>query len=406
MAQNRSPDLELPSDSHLVERGHQVDRFKSFANPEYTDLDLLYIDVSRDSCNNINSLLSSSLVTRLWDVTLRAKKVTLNMETEEYMTFTLSDWSRYYWADEVVSHGRDFTLRITAWTSQQYTDLLVLLGDKVWNYPGRMELYVGGRPIHVSIKFLRYLLLRTSLVGHTDKLPLFTSYSVFATPFLPFTPSIFLLDIFPGKQLDLPPSRLEHLELTLEIDTSDPDRSICYVDSFFRTLSPKIRRLALRLRTTGLFDHAHGISFTDHFFSGLRSCQHLGHLELGGFGYSLDFLSRLSTLPVSTLILHPLGDRPALLDIFELLKDPSTNLARSLKVLDVRDIDDDHRAETKLELLCEERRVKLSHRGGGRAGEWAAKEAELMTSSMKSAGTFSKLTCSEIRTAQLTHYIA
>jgi len=139
--------------------------------------------------------------------------------------------------------------------------------------------------------------------------PIFTNYTTFAVPWLVFTAPIFLLETAPERYrpTTLPPSRLRHLEITLEVDPSNPAQAIQHLDSFFSAISLKIERLAFRLRVTCPHPTpADELKFSEHIISCLLSCARLRHLEIGGFGFSPDFLSRLSVLSLSTLVLLPL----------------------------------------------------------------------------------------------------
>lgn len=79
------------------------------------------------------------------------------------------------------------------------------------------------------------------------------------------------------------------------------------IESFFSAISPKIERLAFRLRITCPHPSpADELKFSEQLASCLVACPRLRHLEIGGFGFSPDFLSRLSVLPLSTLALRPL----------------------------------------------------------------------------------------------------
>lgn len=263
-----------------------------------------------------------------------------------------------------------------------------MFGEIPWDYEGRQEMYLGSSPIVLTTRIVRYRLeIMNELFGFEDSLPLFTSYSVLSTPFLPFTVPLFLLDIFPTKP-SLRPSRLEHLELSLEFDPSDPTEAIRQIDAFFAMISPRIERLSLRLRLT--CPHPSPLdssTFTDHFFAGIKSCLRLTHLELGGFGLADNFLLRLATLPLTTLTLHPIYPTYSQMEVMEyLLGGEPTTLARNVKTLVLRDLDEYEGNEVELEELCAERGISVSHRNTLSASRTVRREARFLASVMDGAG--------------------
>ncbi|GAA5981031.1 hypothetical protein JCM5350_000019 [Sporobolomyces pararoseus] len=145
--------------------------------------------------------------------------------------------------------------------------------------------------------------------GEAGRVPVFLNYTVFAAPWLVFTAPIFLLETVPeeDRPTPLPPSRLRHLEISFQIDPSNPAQAIQEIESFFTTIAPRIERLVFRLRSTGPHPSAFEESkFTVHLVSCLVSCTRLRHLSIGGFGFAPDLLSRLSLLPLRSLTILPL----------------------------------------------------------------------------------------------------
>jgi len=148
-----------------------------------------------------------------------------------------------------------------------------------------------------------------TLVKGPPSCPIFTSYTTFAVPWLVFTTPIFLLETAPERYrpISLPPSRLLHLELSFEVDPSRPAQAIQHLESFFSAISPKIERLAFRLRATSPHPSEDAeAKFSRKLVSCLASCRRLRHLEIGGFGTAPSFLPQLSILPLSVLVLLPL----------------------------------------------------------------------------------------------------
>ncbi|GAA5956211.1 hypothetical protein JCM3765_005491 [Sporobolomyces pararoseus] len=150
---------------------------------------------------------------------------------------------------------------------------------------------------------------RKALGGEDGRVPVFTNYTVFAAPWLVFTTPIFLLETVPeeDRPTTLPPSRLRHLELSFQVDPTNPAQAIQEIESFFSTIAPRIEHLVFRLRLTRPHTSSFEESkFTHHFISGLLSCTRLDHLSIGGFGFAPDLLSRLSGLPIRSLTILPL----------------------------------------------------------------------------------------------------
>ncbi|GAA5956084.1 hypothetical protein JCM3765_005449 [Sporobolomyces pararoseus] len=106
--------------------------------------------------------------------------------------------------------------------------------------------------------------------------PVLTNYTTFAAPSLLFTAPIFLLETVPAasRPTELPPSRLRHLELSFQIDPTNPPRAIQELESFFSKIAPRIERLAFRLRTTAPHPSPTAVlNFTEHLVSSLLSCR-------------------------------------------------------------------------------------------------------------------------------------
>ncbi|GAA5983535.1 hypothetical protein JCM5350_000265 [Sporobolomyces pararoseus] len=163
--------------------------------------------------------------------------------------------------------------------------------------------------------------------------PIFTDYTVFAAPWLVFTAPIFLLETISNnyKPASLPPSRLRHLELSFQVDPTNPARAIEELESFFSKIAPRIERLAFRLRITDPHPSQFAEStFTAHLVSCLLSCRRLENLEIGGFGFSPDFLARLSVFPLSSLKIGPLQYFTSCEQALQLFEPPSL-LRSSLK---------------------------------------------------------------------------
>ncbi|GAA6000002.1 hypothetical protein JCM5350_003385, partial [Sporobolomyces pararoseus] len=108
-------------------------------------------------------------------------------------------------------------------------------------------------------------------------------------------------------------------------------RAIQELESFFSKIAPQIERLAFRLRITDPHPSQSAEStFSERLVSCLLACRRLRHLEIGGFGFSPDFLSRLSVLPLSSLNIGPLQYFTSCEQALQLFEAPSL-LRRSLK---------------------------------------------------------------------------
>ncbi|GAA5997782.1 hypothetical protein JCM5350_003056 [Sporobolomyces pararoseus] len=195
--------------------------------------------------------------------------------------------------------------------------------------------------------------------------PIFTDYTVFAAPWLVFTAPFFLLETVSKKYKPnpIPPSRLQHLELSFLVDPTNPARAIQELESFFSKIAPQIERLAFRLRMTDPHPSQSAEStFTEHLVSCLLSCRRLQHLEIGGFGFSPEFLSRLTVLPLSKLVILPQQYVESCKDLQPLVKSNSS-LRNSLKTLFVRlsiTRGSEHRRDSqKLEELCQAANIQF-----------------------------------------------
>ncbi|GAA5850134.1 hypothetical protein JCM5353_008971 [Sporobolomyces roseus] len=136
--------------------------------------------------------------------------------------------------------------------------------------------------------------------------PIFTRYTVFSAPHLVFTVPLFLLRTTPQPVPSLEPSKLVHLELTLELDPLN-GQAESEMQEFFDMISPRIERLALRIRLDQAWPRDYDRwMFTQDLVQRLRGCPRLRHLEIGGFAFSPDLPAQLSSLPLDTLIVLPL----------------------------------------------------------------------------------------------------
>jgi len=360
---------------------------------ESSSLDLLHIDVSTAGSAEIEALLNSPMGDSLEERGIKIKHITLDMEVEAEEMSSTEDQDWYCFAYLFVfNNAVDWTLRMPAYSPRQYREAMLMFGEIPWDYEGRQELYLGSSPVFLTTRTVRNRLQAVNeLLGFEDFLPLFTSYSVLSTPFLPFTVPLFLLDIFPTKP-NLRPSRLEHLELSLEFNPSDPTEALRQIDAFFATISPRIERLSLRLRLT--CPHPSPLdssTFTDHFFAGIKSCLRRTHFEIGGFGLADNLLLRLATLPLTTLILHPIYPRYSRMEVMEqLLGFEPTTLACKLKILELEDVDENKHEENrdvvKLEEMCAERGIEVSHQFYFPGVDTRDREAQILAILMKEAG--------------------
>ncbi|GAA5833261.1 hypothetical protein JCM5353_007928 [Sporobolomyces roseus] len=291
-------------------------------SPPTNTVELVHIDLSDEYDRNLEPNSS-------WKIhpSIKVRQLTLDltMDGNHY----IEDW--YEWARNRLEKVGSYTLKLPGSDQEEFRSAATAFFGEEFAYGyERAELYVGEQPILTTISLVQERLdhiFEDEYYG-ISSLPRFMDYSVLSTPWLTFTVPIFLLEPFIAEllpeddELYMPPSRLEHLEISLELDPSDPVEALRQVDVFFETISPKLERLALRLRLTSPHPSAlNETTFTDHFIDGLLSCSKLNHLELGGFGLSPDYLSRLIRLPLTTLIVLPILPLPSLDDLEILLVD-------------------------------------------------------------------------------------
>ncbi|GAA5968045.1 hypothetical protein JCM3765_003565 [Sporobolomyces pararoseus] len=166
----------------------------------------------------------------------------------------------------------------------------------------------------------------------------FLGFQILSAPFLALTVPLFLLlPIKKGQFQLIRSSKIEHLEITLEFDPSNPEQAQYELETFFKVISPTIRHLSLRIRLTTAHPSLENYqAFTDQLASGLLSCSHLSHFELGGFGYSMKQLfSTLPNLPFRTLTFLPRFPDFSDFKIGQFLEqlEPSSTLSKNLQEL-------------------------------------------------------------------------
>ncbi|GAA5981058.1 hypothetical protein JCM5350_000027 [Sporobolomyces pararoseus] len=232
---------------------------------------------------------------------------------------TSEDWPLSDWADEVVKTTDSWervSLQITDLRQECYLELWRLLSVGNIGIKEERSYRFGAHdnPILLETRTTQAILdkameTRRESNGEAGRVPVFLNYTVFAAPWLVFTTPILLLETVPeeDRPVPLPPSRLRHLEITFQVDPSNPAQAIQEIESFFTAIAPRIERLVFRLRLTrphpSPFEES---KFTLHLVAGLVSCTRLLHLSIGGFGFAPDLLSRLSLLPVQSLRILPL----------------------------------------------------------------------------------------------------
>jgi len=313
--------------------------------PPTNTIELVHIDLSDEYDRNLEPDSS-------WKIhhSIKVRQLTLDLTT--CGNYSIGDW--YEWARNSLEKVGSYTLKLPGSDQEEFRSAArAFLGEEFAYGYERAELYVGERPILTSISLVQEQLDRIFYDDRYDEpydisfLPRFMDYSVLSTPWLTFTVPIFLLEPFiadlPPEDDEpyMPPSRLEHLELSLEFDPSDPVEALRQVDIFFETISPKLERLALRLRLTSPHPSTlNEITFTDHFIAGLISCSKLHHLELGGFGLSSDYITRLIRLPLTTLIVLPILPLPSLDDLKILLVDTPDLATSGLKNFCIQQTDE------------------------------------------------------------------
>ncbi|GAA5892490.1 hypothetical protein JCM6882_005629 [Rhodosporidiobolus microsporus] len=112
-------------------------------------------------------------------------------------------------------------------------------------------------------------------------------YEVLAVPFYTFYPSDFLPLITPVAPSTTP--TITHLEVTLRI--TDEQQDVPVIAQILTALSPSLRRLALRIKST--LDH----SVEATVLPALESCKALKHLEIGGNFVDREALRSTGNLP-------------------------------------------------------------------------------------------------------------
>lgn len=275
----------------------------------------------------------------------------------------------YMWAADLMGRAESYMVKMPTEAEMDYERAMVLFEKSARRGHDRIELFLGSSPVFLRSDLVvdrMQSLVQECLLGLHDwrQLPHFTSYAVLSTTWLPFTIPAFLVEfrqLPDDNERSATLSRLEHLELTLDLDPFNPAELNRQIDA------SKIAKLVLRLR----LDSPHRTpldetSFTDHFFDGLRSCQHLSHLELGGFGLSSHYLHRLADFPLSELVLLPSFPPQSLATLLGLLELASTASFVELKTLDVQNADEvSGWAEGQpslrflLERACEEKGILL-----------------------------------------------
>ncbi|GAA5862775.1 hypothetical protein JCM5353_001291 [Sporobolomyces roseus] len=283
-------------------RWKDSDRYKALRS-QSGGLDSLYVNLSNDPVDEIDSILNKWVHEAM---AFEVRSLHLDLAVDEF-NFPIGSMYWYEWANGIMTRSENQFLKMPAWTDLNYDDAFYVFSD--WNRGDgcRKELYLGlgTAPVELDMEALEEGLDEVaSGSGHS----VFTSYSVLSAPFLPFTVPTFLCESQSSDaDFDLSPSRLEHLEISLGFDPSDLSETARQVDAFFAMISPRIERLSLRLRPTRPhLSPLDEMTFTNHFFAGLRSCRRLTRLELGGFGLADNFLNHLAALPLKTLILHPI----------------------------------------------------------------------------------------------------
>ncbi|GAA5964596.1 hypothetical protein JCM3765_007635 [Sporobolomyces pararoseus] len=275
-------------------------------------LEEVHINFSKEDPDDVYDVWWGS-VERLLDSRAKNKsgrytgKVVMALPTDE-------DWPLSRWASqfmEKTSQWDRVTVRIDSLSEQDHEEIwrLLYLG-KVGPKEERSYHFNSAKPILLDTTITQTMLDRASQTnGGKGSVPVFTDYTEFVAPWLVFTVPIFLLETVQEelRPQNLLPSRLDYLAITLQVDPSNPPEAIRHIESFFSAISPQIEVLVFRLRITSPHPSAFQESkFTQRFISSLYSCTKLRHLEVGGLGFSPDFLSRISILPFKTLTILPL----------------------------------------------------------------------------------------------------
>jgi hypothetical protein len=250
---------------------------------------------------------------------------------------------------EITSRSSHFALQIPHMERQDYDALDFLLFGTDWMQDkDAAEYYIGKNPVHLTTRTAQAPIdediARWASDQDEDELKEgesldcvnYQQFQVLSIPWLVVNAPIFLLETVPKAYrpgTNIPPCRLRHLEISFEVDPSNPAQAIQELESFFSVISPKIERLAFRLRLTSPHPSpADKLVFTEHLISCLLSCRRLRHLEIGGFGLSPCFISQLGVLTLSTLAILPLQHAPNYGDLISLVNSHPP-LRNSLKVL-------------------------------------------------------------------------
>ncbi|GAA6015401.1 hypothetical protein JCM11491_000415 [Sporobolomyces phaffii] len=241
----------------------------------------------------------------------------------------------------------------------------LIAGGAEWTQ--RLELTVGraSEPIESSTEVIEELLTSTYGTGADKRasLPVFTNYASLVLPWHVFTIDQFLLRSIPNPVSPLPPSRLERLELTLEVTNWDLDKVGRDVAAFFAVLAPNLQHLALRIQLPGLNGSEEDEDeLTSYFVRGLESCHKLRHLEIGGSGLARDLPLWLANLRLKELVLLPAQHRNYprnVVSIFSRLSLLSASL-KSFKFFDLEDHGpEDRSAMDELFRIADEREMTI-----------------------------------------------
>ncbi|GAA5980113.1 hypothetical protein JCM5350_001767 [Sporobolomyces pararoseus] len=251
---------------------------------------------------------------------MRPKHV--SVEVPRFESIGNSHW--YKIIEQLVRDVENFSLTIPVETLEENrAALCTFVPGRPQSLDSRRELTFEGSPEFIPL-FVVKSIFNDDLTSFLDRdgptNGNFLLYNKLSTPFLAFTVPVFLLE---QPDQPLPPSRLEHLEITLEFDPDDeqvPEE----LKRFFQVISPRIKHLALRIRVLAPDDEFE-IPFTEDLMDGITSCKRLRHFEIGGFGFKFDTLiSRLSVLPLESLHLHPMSPSPSLEHFLGVFDTPST----------------------------------------------------------------------------------
>ncbi|GAA5984517.1 hypothetical protein JCM5350_004744 [Sporobolomyces pararoseus] len=305
-----------------------------------------------------------------------SRKLIMTMKTDDETPLADPNFDGHGWAQEAREWGKEgkcSSLRLKHLSKEEYRDVWRVLQRGKMEDETEREYFIGdqNQAVELTTRITQAILDCAGYLEGNDwydagkESPIFTDYTVFAAPWLVFTAPLFLLETVSRKYkpASLLPSRLRHLELSFQLDPTNPARAIQELEAFFSKIAPRIERLAFRLRITDPHPSlASESTFTEHLVSCLLSCRRLQHLEIGGFGFSPDFLSRLTTLPLSNLVILPQQHVESCKDLIALVKSDSS-LRNSLKTLFVRLSvirGSEHRRDSqKLEKLCQAANIQF-----------------------------------------------